>query len=360
MKIYLLVLFVFLTFSAKVWSQSNLIPNGDCEQILEQTEGHAFLNNLKFWFNPSGEYNELRFGTPDHLYVPENTTSKWFKPKNGNSAIGIVTFLQRIRDYREYVSIKLKRPLQVGKVYKLSFFISSGNEEFFGNVPTSNIGIKFDLLKPFQNGYKPIYGDFITLYDSSFYQSQWEEINYQFEAKESFQFLTIGNFENDSKTKQHRFRKDPDPQSYIFIDDVSLVEVIPSEKSQKEEELSSNETQKVVIDTKKIKVQHKFFTKNSTVKIKIWDNKNIDGDIITLMLNQQVVLYKYKLSKKKKKVKIKLPNERNIQLIMIAENLGNTPPNTAAIRIKSGNSNKLLRLESDLSSSGSIQIVLND
>lgn len=357
MKYLFITLFTFsLLNDTLCQEQYEFVPNGSFEQILKQTEGHAYLDNVKFWFNPSGQNHELSFGTPDHLYINNIIVSKWIKPLSGKSTVGLITYLQRVNNYREYISIGLKSPLKKGTNYTLSFFISSGNIEAFGNIPTNNIGVLLSTSKPSQNGFKPIKSQLNYNYDSTFYQTNWKQIKYTFTADSVYKYLTIGNFKNDFETYSVSEINGVDPQSYIFIDDVSLIE---TPKSMQDAELNTNyssDSERLVINTKRVDVQHLLKTNTRELTIRIWDDKNVDGDIITLLLNNQVLLYKYRLNKKKKKIKINLPQKVDNQIIMIADNLGTSPPNTAALKIIAGKLKQYLELESDLESSGAIKI----
>jgi len=337
--------------------QTNLVPNGDFEQIVKTTEGHAYLDNIKFWFNPSGNNNELNFGTPDHLFIPPDKKSKWVKPLSGSSAVGLITYLKRVSNYREYLSVALKEPLLPGKTYALSFYISAGNEEVFANIPTSNLGVLFTTSMFQQNGFAPISATPSFVFDSLFHATQWKKVSYQFKADLPYRFLTIGNFSDDATTFKSEAKRSVDPQSYLLIDDVSLTELPPPliEESSSNQNYSSQE-KPVTIDAKNINIQHRIVTNSGKLTIKIWDDKNVDGDIITLLINNKVLLRNYKLDKRKKKLKIVLPHGTLSNLVMIAENLGTSPPNTAAIKIISGKKKELFQLKSDLENSGGISI----
>lgn len=75
--------------------------------------------------------------------------------------------------------------------------------------------------------------------------------------------------------------------------------------------------------------------KRSRVVLKVWDNSEIDGDTISLVFNNKLLLDEYGLVKKKKILVVNLePGENTITVI--AHNLGRVPPNTAAVTLRSG------------------------
>ena len=87
-----------------------------------------------------------------------------------------------------------------------------------------------------------------------------------------------------------------------------------------------------------------------TAKITVWDNVREDGDIISLSLNGEWIIRNLEVQKCETTFTIDLPHEENF-LIMKAENLGTSPPNTAAFLISSGDFNKQIILNSDMGKS---------
>ena len=111
-----------------------------------------------------------------------------------------------------------------------------------------------------------------------------------------------------------------------------------------------NEYKRKIRIDKTIKVQSK------KVIIKVWDQNLEDGDIISLYLNGEKVLKDYQLLNKKLKIKTHLKKGLNL-FILHAENLGNQPPNTAAVSIKDGNKTHNMILKSNLSKSAALEII---
>ncbi|HEU4717774.1 MAG TPA: hypothetical protein VFU15_08065 [Bacteroidia bacterium] len=114
----------------------------------------------------------------------------------------------------------------------------------------------------------------------------------------------------------------------------------------------------VHVDTsgRKMEVQSTFTAHGRTVKVKVWDNDEVDGDSITLFLNGQIVKEHVSLKRRKKTFRVHLDPGDNY-LMMYAENLGTTPPNTAAVEIKEGMHKRRVVLVSDKGKSGAVKIV---
>lgn len=98
---------------------------------------------------------------------------------------------------------------------------------------------------------------------------------------------------------------------------------------------------------------------DSKIRINIWDNNRVDGDIISLNLNGEWILQDYQLTNELKTLEINLPEEVN-ELILFAENMGTIPPNTAAISVSSQNRIvKEIILNSDEGKSEGVRIIKN-
>ena len=89
----------------------------------------------------------------------------------------------------------------------------------------------------------------------------------------------------------------------------------------------------------------------------VWDNENVDGDIISLNFNGDWILKDYSVTKIRKKLSLNLNPNSNNYLILYAHNLGRNPPNTAAISFVSESSEKILTVNSDLKKCGAVNFV---
>lgn len=96
---------------------------------------------------------------------------------------------------------------------------------------------------------------------------------------------------------------------------------------------------------------------SDTIQVSLYDNGEIDGDIISLFFNKTLIFFNQKLTHKS--IRINLPvdstQEAN-ELSMFAENLGLIPPNTALVVINDGKKRHELRLSSSLEKNATIRI----
>jgi hypothetical protein len=84
-----------------------------------------------------------------------------------------------------------------------------------------------------------------------------------------------------------------------------------------------------------------------SIRLDFYDNAQIDGDIITVLLNNQPLASNQKLTAKPITLHIKVDlNNREQEITMVAENLGDIPPNTALLIITAGDKRYQLYLTS--------------
>lgn len=110
------------------------------------------------------------------------------------------------------------------------------------------------------------------------------------------------------------------------------------------------------INDRELVIEHKIKVKKPTVKIMVYDHQIVDGDIISLFLNGELILEEYTLIKEKNVLTVTLPEGDN-KLILYAHNLGKYKPNTAGVIVDDGTGKpQTLILQSDLNESGVLMI----
>ena len=104
-----------------------------------------------------------------------------------------------------------------------------------------------------------------------------------------------------------------------------------------------------------VKVDRVLKVRSDNIRIKVWDNGIVDGDILTLFLNGQQILHKYRVNKRRWSIPVDIIRGENL-LILHAEDLGDISPNTVAVAIDDGVSEQVIVLSSNLRESGAILI----
>lgn len=107
---------------------------------------------------------------------------------------------------------------------------------------------------------------------------------------------------------------------------------------------------------RKLLTKDKMHVPKDSILLQIWDSNRVDGDIVSLDFNGQLILSNYPLTSIPKSIKVRLNQGENI-LTLIAHNLGSIPPNTAAISVEREEGYKTIILKSDMDQSESIKII---
>jgi len=110
--------------------------------------------------------------------------------------------------------------------------------------------------------------------------------------------------------------------------------------------LSSLPTPKVLVSRENELVKT-IVTGATEVDINIYDNGTVDNDTISVYLDKKLVLSKRRLSEKAITLKVNLDEIANYhELVMVAENLGDIPPNTSLMVVKAGKEQYEVRITS--------------
>jgi hypothetical protein len=132
-------------------------------------------------------------------------------------------------------------------------------------------------------------------------------------------------------------------------DTLVAVSVVPRKVINYVTEKQYTERENVVIN--EIEVE------SDSLQVDLYDNGEIDGDIISVFYNQQLILYNQKLTHKSLKIKLQLDETKTInEISMFAENLGLIPPNTALMVIHDGKNRFEVRVSSSLEKNATIKI----
>jgi hypothetical protein len=128
---------------------------------------------------------------------------------------------------------------------------------------------------------------------------------------------------------------------------------------------------KVIEPSKAPTIEEKFLTRKKvfnreiqlegdSVELRFYDNAEIDGDSISLFLNDKLIFEHIRLTEKAYIVKLAVSElNQNNELIMVAENLGSIPPNTSYMLAIVGDKRYDAYLASTENSSAMIRFVKN-
>jgi hypothetical protein len=96
---------------------------------------------------------------------------------------------------------------------------------------------------------------------------------------------------------------------------------------------------------------------SDSLKINIYDNGEVDGDMVSLFYNKDLIMNNQKLTHKSIRMNIVLDSTKEYnEMSMFAENLGLIPPNTALLMVDDGKNRYEIRMSSSMEKNGTIRI----
>lgn len=106
---------------------------------------------------------------------------------------------------------------------------------------------------------------------------------------------------------------------------------------------------------RKVLIGHVIQVAGPQIRLRVWDNGVVDGDIATLFLNGKQLLHRHRVTKSGYTLPIKLSQTDNV-LVLHAESIGSVPPNTVAVSVSDGKKEQVVVLCSNLQESGAVLI----
>ncbi len=120
------------------------------------------------------------------------------------------------------------------------------------------------------------------------------------------------------------------------------------------------EVRSVLIERKNELVKE-IYVDTGTIKLDFYDNGQIDGDTISVYVNNSPVLSQKMLTAKPLTIYIKIDAKKTQQeLIMVGENLGSIPPNTALMMVNTSDKRYQLYLSSDEKKNSMVRFIYAD
>jgi len=149
------------------------------------------------------------------------------KAREGNGYVGMAVFSATKTDYREYLQIKLNRPMNEGEMFCFEIFISPADYDLY---VCDGFGAYFSEKRPVGKASNVIkvkpqfYNPQLHMLDE---KEQWVMISDVFVAEGGEEYLTIGNFLPDNHMKILRRTAEEGARSsnewaYVYVDDIRL------------------------------------------------------------------------------------------------------------------------------------------
>ncbi len=111
-------------------------------------------------------------------------------------------------------------------------------------------------------------------------------------------------------------------------------------------------------DNRPVKDQGTVYVTDRDVSLKIWDNGIVDGDIISLVVNDKLVLSNYGLGGygNKKEIDLKFDHDGYNYILLFINDAGSVLSDTTALTIDDGTGEQDIFLASDLTYCGAISV----
>jgi len=93
---------------------------------------------------------------------------------------------------------------------------------------------------------------------------------------------------------------------------------------------------------------------SDSLQLSFYDNGVVDGDSISVYLNEKPIITNTKLTSVATKQKIYVGGMSEIRLLLVAENLGSIPPNTGLLIIRDGDKTYQVNFTADMQTNASI------
>ncbi|HAO46428.1 MAG TPA: N-acetylmuramoyl-L-alanine amidase [Ferruginibacter sp.] len=100
--------------------------------------------------------------------------------------------------------------------------------------------------------------------------------------------------------------------------------------------------------------------KSNKIKVDLFDDGEIDNDIVSVYFNNALVVDKKSITAQAHSFTLSLAPGKTNELVLVAENLGSIPPNTALMIITDGTSRHEVRLSADLKNNALVRFELKN
>jgi PKD repeat protein len=143
---------------------------------------------------------------------------------------------------------------------------------------------------------------------------------------------------------------------------INIILPIPITKTNTPKEAPINTSPKTFptqLEKRENHLMRNIVVKNDSISILLYDNGMIDGDSVTLIYNDEIIITDQLLTDQPLGFQLKIdPLRSKNELVVYAENLGRIPPNTALLIIVDGNEQHRIHVTSSKSRNGIISFTL--
>jgi OOP family OmpA-OmpF porin len=227
------LLLLFSCFETSAQVLQNMVKNPSFEQYRQvYPVDLGQIKRAAYWSSATKAgadyYHERAKGT--NVAVPRSKMGRT-KGKSGRAYAGIYAYTSRYskQNYREYIQVKLKHPMAPGEKYcvKMQVYLAESSNRALSALGVS--GSKFEVMKDHEHHIDDMPFVYALKDDKRpINEREWVEISATYKANGGENFLIIGNFEDNKKTKVtgaieiDSFRNPHVDFAYYFIDNVCV------------------------------------------------------------------------------------------------------------------------------------------
>ena len=218
-------LLIGLLSTDQLRGQVNLVPNPSFEDTVFCPSGTNQLEASQNWknFGNSPDYYNICTGF-DNLGYPDNYGLGYQIAHSGHAMIGIGTYVTPGAggpNYREFVGAQLLSSLTIGVKYYFSFYLNFSHTENV-SIASDKLGLRLST-QLFDSCCPPPVDNFAHIYIDTIISDSisWVRISGSIISDSSYNYVSIGNFFEDSQTDTLNTSSFP-AFSYYYIDDVCV------------------------------------------------------------------------------------------------------------------------------------------
>lgn len=218
--ILLLILSLLLSLNFATAQSDELLDNPSFEGEPAQGINNLRTNHLSELLKEWVDCGHIAFEASTPYDIHSSNTEYWNVKKQayeGNTYLGLVT---REDDTYEYISQKLKTPLEKGASYEFSIYLAQANSYMSATKASRGSELPFDnntILQVYGSVHDPCDGKFIgesTVMDNS----EWTKFTLNFVAAENLEYLILA-CRSKSETPQN---------GHLLLDLASLIRSTPN------------------------------------------------------------------------------------------------------------------------------------
>lgn len=220
---------LFLALPLLSQAQVNLVPNAGFETYTSLPTIGGEVTKATGWSNLNGGTN-WPFATPDYFHTSgsgdaalPNTFAGTCIPYEGTACAGFITRNGFVPGFREYMSMELSEPMQMGINYTISFWLTNGSANWYGGWGSDNIGVALTTNPLTQTQNEVVSAAPQAEITSITHHTNWVQYTFSVSAAQAYRYITIGNFRTDAATSVQTFTSG-NGIAYYFIDLVSVSE----------------------------------------------------------------------------------------------------------------------------------------